>query len=81
MEVIFALIFMPELVFFSRCFQWLLISSVVLQVVERRGIQCTCLFLDHGDQDTVPVEDLREIPPKFLDLPAQGRTRAQAVLK
>ncbi len=42
-----------------------------MKVIERRGIQCTCLFLDHGDQDTVPVEDLREIPPKFLDLPAQ----------
>ena len=43
-----------------------------VKVVELRGIQATCVFLDHGDQDTIPVEDLREIAPKFLELPAQA---------
>ena len=45
-----------------------------VKVTELRGIECTCWFLDHGDQDKVPVEDLREIAPKFLDLPAQAIT-------
>ena len=43
-----------------------------VKVVELRGIQASCFFLDHGDQDTIPVEDLREIAPKFLELPAQA---------
>jgi len=43
-----------------------------VKVLEVRGIECTCWFLDHGDEDRVPVEDLREIAPKFLDLPAQA---------
>ena len=43
-----------------------------VKVVELRGILCTCYFLDHGDQDTIPVEDLREIAPKFLELSAQA---------
>ena len=43
-----------------------------VKVVELSGIHCTCLFLDHGDQDTVAVDDLREIAPKFLELPAQA---------
>ena len=34
--------------------------------MEVRGIDCTCWFLDHGDEDSVPVEDLREIAPKFF---------------
>ena len=42
-----------------------------VKVVELRGILCTCVFLDHGDQDTIPVEDLREIDQKFLRLPLQ----------
>jgi len=45
-----------------------------VKVVEVRGIDCTCWFLDHGDEDSVPVEDLREIAPKFLDLPPQAIT-------
>jgi len=43
-----------------------------VKVVEIRGILCTCTFLDHGDHDTIPIEDLREIEPKFLELPAQA---------
>jgi len=43
-----------------------------VKVVEVRGIDCTCWFLDHGDEDTVPVDDLREIAPKFLELPPQA---------
>ena len=43
-----------------------------VKVVEIRGIQCTCTFLDHGDHDTIPIEDLREMEPKFLALPAQA---------
>merc|ERR550539_303224 len=45
-----------------------------VKVTELRGIVATCWFLDHGDQDQVPVEDLREIAPKFLDLPPQAIT-------
>lgn len=45
-----------------------------VKVIEVRGIDCTCCFLDHGDEDKIPVEDLREIAPKFLDLPAQAMT-------
>ena len=45
-----------------------------VKVVEVRGIDCTCWFLDHGDEDSVPVEDLREIAPKFLDLPPHAIT-------
>lgn len=45
-----------------------------VKVIEVRGIDCTCWFLDHGDEDKVPVEDLREIAPKFLDLPPQAIT-------
>ncbi len=45
-----------------------------VKVVEIRGIQCTCTFLDHGDHDTIPIEDLREIEPQFLELPAQAFT-------
>ena len=45
-----------------------------VKVTELRGIVCTCWFLDHGDEDKVPVEDLREIAPKFLDLPPQAIT-------
>ena len=45
-----------------------------VKVIEVRGIDCTCWFLDHGDEDKVPVEDLREIAPKFLDLPPQAVT-------
>ena len=43
-----------------------------VKVTEVRGIDCTCWFLDHGDEDAVPVEDLREIAPKFLELPPQA---------
>ena len=45
-----------------------------VKVTELRGIVCTCWFLDHGDEDKVPVEDLREIAPKFLELPPQAIT-------
>ena len=45
-----------------------------VKVLEARGIDCTCWFLDHGDEDKVPVEDLREIAPKFLELPPQAVT-------
>jgi len=45
-----------------------------VKVVEVRGIDCTCWFLDHGDTEVVPLEDLREIAPKFLDLPPQAIT-------
>ena len=45
-----------------------------VKVGEVREIDCTCWFLDHGDEDSVPVEDLREIAPKFLDLPPHAIT-------
>ena len=45
-----------------------------VRVLEVRGIDCTCSFLDHGDEDNIPVQDLREIAPKFLDLPPQAMT-------
>ena len=45
-----------------------------VKVVEVKGIMCTCMFLDHGDQDTIPVEDLKEIDPKFLELSLQAFT-------
>lgn len=52
-----------------------------VKVVEVRGIECTCWFLDHGDEDKIPVEDLREIAPKFLDLPPQAVTMHLAGLE
>ena len=45
-----------------------------VKVTEVRGIDCTCWFMDHGDEDKIPVEDLREIAPKFLDLAPQAVT-------
>jgi len=45
-----------------------------VKVIEVRGIDVTCWFLDHGDEDKVPVEDLREIAPKFLELQPQAIT-------
>ena len=45
-----------------------------VRVVEVRGAECTCWFVDHGDTEVVPVEDLREMAPKFLDLPPQAIT-------
>merc|ERR1719341_2375318 len=32
---------------------------------------CNCLFIDHGDEDTILKEDLRELSPKFLLVPPQ----------
>jgi len=32
---------------------------------------CSCLFIDHGDEDTILKEDLRELNPKFLLVPPQ----------
>ena len=52
-----------------------------VKVTEVRGIDCTCWFLDHGDEDKIPVEDLREIAPKFLDLPPQAVTMELAGLE
>jgi len=43
-----------------------------VKVVNVHGIQVSCYFLDHGDEDLIPVEDLRELQPKFLELPAQA---------
>jgi len=45
-----------------------------VKVVNVHGIQVSCYFLDHGDEDLIPVEDLRELQPKFLELPAQAFT-------
>jgi len=45
-----------------------------VRVVEVRGAECTCWFVDHGDTEVVPVDDLREMAPKFLDLPPQAIT-------
>ena len=45
-----------------------------VKVVEVRGLACTCWFIDHGDTEVVPLEDLRELAPKFLSLPPQAVT-------
>ena len=45
-----------------------------VRVIEVRGRDCTCCFIDHGDTEVVPLEDLREIAPKFLDLAPQAVT-------
>ena len=33
---------------------------------------CVCLFLDHGDTDTIALTDLRQLKPEFLMLPPQA---------
>jgi len=33
---------------------------------------CLCLFLDHGDTDTIALADLRDLKPEFLMLPPQA---------
>ena len=33
---------------------------------------CVCLFLDHGDTDTIALADLRQLKPEFLMLPPQA---------
>jgi len=33
---------------------------------------CVCLFLDHGDTDTIALTDLRKLKPEFLMLPPQA---------
>ena len=52
-----------------------------VRVVEVRGRECTCWFVDHGDTEVVPMEDLREVAPKFLDLPPQAVTMQLAGLE
>jgi cold shock CspA family protein len=52
-----------------------------VRVVEVRGLDSTCWFIDHGDTEVVPAEDLREMAPKFLDLPPQAVTMQLAGLE
>ena len=33
---------------------------------------CVCLFLDHGDTDTIALADLRQLKPEFMMLPPQA---------
>lgn len=43
-----------------------------VEIVEIRGIQITCYFIDIGEQELVPISNLKEIDPKFLELPPQA---------
>jgi len=42
-----------------------------VQILSSTMETCSCLFIDHGDEDTILKEDLRELNPKFLLVPPQ----------
>jgi len=43
-----------------------------VRVLSCVGDTCSCLFVDHGDEDTILMEDLRELDPRFLLVPLQA---------
>lgn len=47
-------------------------SWLRVQTLSVQGRQVECFFVDHGDVDTVPVEKLQELDPRFLSLSFQA---------
>jgi len=38
------------------------------------GLEVTCYFIDHGDEDVLKVKDLRKLLPEFMTLAPQAKS-------
>ena len=38
------------------------------------GLEVTCYFIDHGDEDVLKMTDLRQLLPEFLELAPQAKS-------
>lgn len=45
-----------------------------VEVTNVHGLEVTCYFIDHGDEDYLKVKDLRHLLPEFLDLAPQAKS-------
>ena len=45
-----------------------------VEVTNVHGLEVTCYYIDHGDEDVLKVKDLRQLLPEFLDLAPQAKS-------
>ena len=45
-----------------------------VEVINVHGLEVTCYFIDHGDEDVLKVTDLRQLLPEFLELAPQAKS-------
>lgn len=45
-----------------------------VEVTNVHGLEVTCYFIDHGDEDVLNVKDLRQLLSEFLDLAPQAKS-------